>query len=333
MSDSGLPTFLFDPETNRAIQEALPSIVIDALAVLTRLGDGATLVALAIVFYWFGAGLTWRQRGMLMAIAVATLALNAGIKGILEVPRPLVVADPPLPFAPEVYEGFSTPSAHAMGAAAVFGGLAALMETGRRWQRYLVAGLLIAVVAFSRVALGLHYVGDVLLGIVMGLGLVWFGLWLMTEDPRSVMPMFLFGLIVALLANLAGSEEFVTMSIGAATGGLVGWSLVYGRHPRPYGASILVLGLILIPAFLLFRVFEALVTLDIFLEFAGMEVPVMPGLRAAGYGIMLGLALVIPSLAEQLNDWDIVIHLQQALPFEGRVVEPDAVDVSPTEEL
>ena len=49
-----LPTFLWDAETNQVIYDALPQIFVDFLALFTRLGDGATVVTLAIVFYWFG---------------------------------------------------------------------------------------------------------------------------------------------------------------------------------------------------------------------------------------------------------------------------------------
>lgn len=323
-----LPTWLWDYETNRTIHEALPDIVIDFFALITRLGDGAVVVALAMIFFWFGAKADWKRRGMLMAIAVATLSLNAGLKGILDVARPLFAAQAagdPLAFAPEAYDGLSTPSAHSMGAAAIYGGLAVLMDVGKKWQRYLVAGFLIVTIPVSRVVLGLHYVGDVISGVVLGLLLVYAALWLESKEDRSVLPLFALALVVALVSNPLGSEEFVTMSIGASAGGLVAWALVENREPDPLGASILVLGLILIPVLLVFRLFEALVTLNIFVEVAGFELPVMAGLRATGYAILFGVAIAVPVLAERLNDWPIVQRTQMALPFRGRTVDTDKI--------
>lgn len=321
--DRDLPTFLWDPEVNRSINEALPDLILDFFAIITRMGDGATLVALAIIFYWFGHRWDWRKRGLLLAIAVATLSLNAGIKGILAIPRPLYVAEPAFAFAPEAYDGYSTPSAHAMGAAAIYGGLAVLMDIGKKWQRYLVAAFLITSVAMSRVVIGVHYLGDVVTGVAAGLLLIWFGLWLMDEQPRSIMPMFTLALVAALVANVLGSEEFVTMSIGASIGGLVGWAYVHDKDARPLGASMLMLGAIIVTALLAFRVVEALITVEILIEVGPWELPIMPGIRSAGYGMLFALALAVPVLAEQMDDWDSVQRLQEVLPFDGRVFEPE----------
>ncbi len=323
-----LPTPLWDYETNRAIHDTLPELFVDFLGVITRFGDGATVVIFAMLFFWFGHVSDWQRRGMLMAIAVATLSLSAGFKGILDVARPLFAAQAagdPLPFAPETYPGLSTPSAHAMGSAAIYGGLAALMDVGKKWQRWLVATFIFTMVALSRVVIGVHYVGDVILGMGIGLGIVAFALWLENQDDRTVLPVYVLALAVALISNTLGSEEFVTMSIGSAIGGLVVWSWIREAEPDPYGSSILVLGVLLIPAFIAFRVFEALITIDILIEVAGMELPIMPSIRATGYAILFGLALAVPVLAEQLNDWPIVKRLQDTLPFTGRTVDPEKV--------
>lgn len=321
-----LPTFLWDPETNRTIHEMLPELVVDGLALFTRLGDGAVIVTLAIVFYWFGSWRDWRKRGMLMAIAVATLALSAGLKGILDVARPLYVADPPLAFAPAEYPGLSTPSAHSMGAAAIYGGLAVVMDVGKRWQRYLVAGIIIPLVAFSRVVIGVHFFGDVILGVALGLFLVWFALWLATEEPRSVLPMFLFAFLVAAISNPLGSEEFVTMSIGASLGGLVSWAYIHDTRPQPLGGAIVLFGIILLPILLGFRIVESFVVLDILLEVGGYEAPVMAWIRILGYGALFGLAMSVPVMAERFNDHRYAQYLQEVLPFTGRTIDPDRVD-------
>lgn len=324
-----LPTFLWDFETNRTIHEALPDVVIRYFELVTSLGDGATVVALAIIFYWFGAEDDWQKRGMIMAIAVTTLALSAGMKGVLDVQRPLFAAEEagvPLAFAPETYDGLSTPSAHAMGAAAIYAGLAVVMDIGNRWQRYLVAGVIITSVAFSRVVIGLHYLGDVVLGVALGLLLVWVALWFADEEPRSILPMFVLGFAIALVSQPLGSEEFVTMSIGAALGGIIAWWAIHDTEPDPMGGSIILFGILVIPALVGFRIFEALVTIDILVEVGGWELPIMAAIRTVGYAAIFAVALLVPVIAEQFNDHPHALWLQDVLPFDGRTVDVEEIE-------
>lgn len=320
-TETQLPTRLWDYELNREIHNALPDIVIDFLAIVTHLGDGAVLVGMTMLFYWFGGEIDWRKRGKLLAVALAALALSAGLKGILEITRPLYVAQPPLEFAPESYEGLSTPSAHAMGSAAIYGSLAVIMDAGKRWHRYLVTAVIVALVSLSRVTLGVHYVGDVILGAGIGLFLVWFGVWIVDETPRSVLPLFFFSFLVSVFAYVAGSREFVTLTIGASFGGLVVWWLIHETDPEPLGASELLLGLVLLPIFLVFSLLNRIVVVEFSMEFAGMEVPFVEGLELAGFSVLFGLALALPLLAERIDSSSYVQRLQYLLPFRGRVFD------------
>ena len=325
-----LGSFLFDPATNEAIRDALPEFVIVFLEIITRLGDGATLVAVAMLLYWFGAEQDRHKRAMVLAVAVATLALVAGLKGILEVRRPLfaaAAAGEPLAFAPEFYEGYSTPSAHSMGAAAVYGALAVVMDTGKRWQRYLVAGVLIVTVPLSRVVIGVHYLGDVISGALLGLLLVAIALRVTRE---SITPMFGLSFGIAVAAFLLGSSEFVAMSIGASLGGLLVWPYIEDIDADPMGASILMLGIIVVPLFLLVRLVDALVSIGISIEIAGLgAVPLASIGSTIGYAILFGTALAVPVLASKLDDTEAVHRLQTVLPFSGRTVEPDALGEEP----
>ena len=313
-----LGTFLWDPATNELIHDALPGVAVDFFAVVTRLGDGATLVAIAMVLYWFGNPADRAQRAMLLAIAVSTLALVAGLKGMLMIERPLYVAE--LPFAPAEYTGWSTPSAHSMGAAAVYGALAVVLDVGKKWQRYAVAAFLIVTVPMSRVVIGVHYLGDIIAGAALGLALVAVALRITT---KSVAPMFGLSLAIALVAFGLGSEEFTAMSIGASLGGLVVWSLIEDIEADPHGASLLVLGALVVPAFLVYRVVQAvvLVDVDIQIELAGLGTVPLSGLVSTGvYAVLFGLAVAVPVIAARLNDWRLVTRLQEILPFDGRTV-------------
>lgn len=331
-----LPSFLWDYETNRTIHEALPDFVVTYFELVTRLGDGATVVALAIIFFWFGRRRDWEYRGMVMAIAVATLAVSAGLKGILDVQRPLfaaIEAGQPLEFAPEEYDGLSTPSAHAMGSAAIYGALAVVMDVGKRWQRYVLAGFVIVSVAFSRVVIGVHYLGDVVLGVLLGLFLVWLALWVAERSERSVLPVFVLALFVAVVANPLGSEEFVTMSIGSAFGGIFAWWYIHDRNPSPTGGALLLFAVLLLPALVAFRVFEALLSVEVAVEFAGWDVPEMATIRIVGYATLFGLALAVPVLAERFNEHPHAVWLQGVLPFDGRTLDVEEIEQGIEERL
>lgn len=328
-----LPSPLFDPEVNRAIQDALPEAVIDAFGLVTHLGDGAMLVALAVLLYWFGDEEVRHKRAMILAVAVATLALVAGLKGIFEVLRPLEVADPALPYAPESYPGWSTPSAHAMGAAAIYGSLAVVMNAGERWQRYLVASVVIVLVALSRVVLGLHYLGDVISGVLLGLLLVYLGVHLSKE---SITPVFFLSLAIAIGGFILGSGEFTTMAIGASLGGLLVWWNVEDMPANPHAGSILLLGVLVFPTLAFLRLLQWLVTIEGAITITGIgAVGFVTLIEAAGYAVAFGGAIAVPFLADQLNDTPAARRLQSILPFTGRAVDPSSVgrEVGPDDQM
>ncbi|RQG95784.1 phosphatase PAP2 family protein [Natrarchaeobius chitinivorans] len=323
-----LPTVLFDPELNRTINEALPEFVVDAFGILTILGDGATLVTIAALLYWFGGEANRHDRAMVLAVAVTTLALVAGLKGILEIPRPLYVADPAFEFAPSSYPGWSTPSAHAMGAAAVYGALAAVMDTGTRRQRYAVAAFLIVTIPFSRVVIGVHYLGDVIIGATLGLLLVAIALRI---TKRSITPMFALSLAIAVAAFGLGSEEFTTMAIGASLGGLVTWPLLEDREADPLGASVLVLGLLVLPLLIVVRLLELLISVEGGFVIGGTtSVSLAAIIETVGFALAFGGAIAVPFVAARFNETDAVRRLQTVLPFRGRRVEPDAAGDEPS---
>lgn len=115
----------------------------------------------------------WRAAAVVVVARVGELACETALKHLLARPRPALV--PPITTA----SGFSFPSGHSAGSAAVFGALvllavSVLTGAGRRVLLVLAGGLLVAGVAASRVLLGVHYPSDVVGGVA--LGLAWAGL-------------------------------------------------------------------------------------------------------------------------------------------------------------
>lgn len=134
---------------------------------LASLGDLPVLLpAVGLIFVW----LWWRRRRIaawhwLAAPAFALLLSNA-LGWLIDLPRP--------PAATAV-AGFGFPSQSTTMALSVFGFFAVLVARelpgrNRVWP-YVVAGLLTALVGFSRLYLGAHWLSDVLAG--MALGLAW----------------------------------------------------------------------------------------------------------------------------------------------------------------
>jgi membrane-associated phospholipid phosphatase len=141
--------------------QALRNPVFDGLATwLTQLGEAPALLMLALgvlLFYRGGRSLGfWMVAAFLVASGV-----NAALKDVLSVPRP----DTGEVWTNATHDGYSTPSAHTMIAASVW--MFAAFSWGGGRARYL---LMVApfVVAGTRVYLGAHYPGDVVLGLAFG---------------------------------------------------------------------------------------------------------------------------------------------------------------------
>ncbi|MEF8839119.1 MAG: phosphatase PAP2 family protein [Haloarculaceae archaeon] len=163
------------------LRDALAPVA-PAVALLTQLGDTWFLLGLVLTAYLFGPtlprlGLDRRDGARLVAIALGAFAVTHTAKDLVAAPRP---APAPAPaYLPAVLEagyewlvhtssgGF--PSGHAVGATAVWGGLAVLATWPDRGRRYALAGTLVVLLAASRLALGLHVAVDVVAGVAIGL--------------------------------------------------------------------------------------------------------------------------------------------------------------------
>jgi undecaprenyl-diphosphatase len=137
--------------------------------VVTWAGSGIVLVPLCVlcVLALLLAGLRVQALAVALSLAGAKV-LYAAIKALIDRPRP---AEHHL----QAVTGPSFPSGHATQAAAFWlslalaAGAAGASRPARR-SALAAAALIVAVVAFSRVYLGVHYPSDVLAGILLGGG-------------------------------------------------------------------------------------------------------------------------------------------------------------------
>ncbi|OBI41162.1 phosphatase PAP2 family protein [Mycobacterium sp. E796] len=141
-----------------------------AMRVITAMGDPVPLAALAALCC---AVVVWRYRSWLPA--ALALAGVGGIGLVIVVAKALVVRDRPhTSYALLTEDGYSFPSGHAAGTAAIASIFAWMLTrwliaswTGRVIVWALAIGLA-AVVGFSRVYLGVHYLSDVVAGWLLG---------------------------------------------------------------------------------------------------------------------------------------------------------------------
>jgi undecaprenyl-diphosphatase len=135
---------------------------------VTFLGTGTVVVAMASVAALFLALLRQRTAAwLLLWSTVGALVLNNVLKQVFHRPRPRLFT-----WGTHALTT-SFPSGHAMSAAAVYGTVALLAarltpHRGVRAAVYAVCAVLIALVASSRLYLGVHYPSDVVAGIVLG---------------------------------------------------------------------------------------------------------------------------------------------------------------------
>ena len=139
----------------------------------------------------------WRRKHTRLALFLIVTSLGGGlldtaVKVAVNRPRPSLVA--PIATA----HGKSFPSGHAMSSVVVYGALLLVFfpMLNRAWRRRCVLGAIVIVLAigFSRLALGVHYISDVVGGYV--LGSAWlaastaaFSIWRVERGRAPVEPM------------------------------------------------------------------------------------------------------------------------------------------------
>ena len=189
------PLVRFDTAAARHLHEWVRDspVAVWALKAVTLLGKPIWLfvvTAPAVLYCWHR-----KHFRLALFLVVTTLGgglLDTAVKVAVDRPRPSLVA----PIATAY--GKSFPSGHAMSSVVVYGSLLLVFfpVLSRPWRRRCVAGVvvLVLVIGFSRLALGVHYISDVLGGYV--LGLAWlaastaaFSIWRVERGRRPVEPM------------------------------------------------------------------------------------------------------------------------------------------------
>src|SRR4051812_18234210 len=207
--------------------------VVSTLTTVTRLGGRPVLLWLTtIVVVVLLIRRQVRPAVYLVVAGTGALLLDPSLKTLVGRVRPVV--DVPVAVAP----GDSFPSGHTLGSTVVYGALLLvfLPAVTRRWRPAFAAaaGLLVVVIGLTRIALGVHFLSDVLAGWL--LGVAWlgvtayaFGIWRreIGRPDRALIE----GLEPEARADLraAPAEEHVLVHPWRAAAEIVtGWVLIFG---------------------------------------------------------------------------------------------------------
>jgi membrane-associated phospholipid phosphatase len=142
-------------------------VFISAMKAISAVGSSTGwLIVLAPVFAWLLYRRLPRLAAFLAVTALGSSLLNTLIKATVNRARPHL----PVPVA--IAHGTSFPSGHAQAATVGCGILVLIFlpVIRRSWRLWLYAAatLVIALIGFSRVALGVHYLSDVLAAVIIG---------------------------------------------------------------------------------------------------------------------------------------------------------------------
>lgn len=206
-----------------ALGELLPRSIRELFTLVTQLGDAWFLFAAVALFYWFGN----RRRGAFALSAIlGALALTVALKGLFALPRP------PTSLHVGHASGYGFPSGHAIGATVAWSLFALIIERGTRHRRAVVAAAAVVLVSASRVVIGVHYVVDVAVGIVVGLVYLAVLLRVTRWSPTR-------GFAVAAVLGLAAlATAGLAQDSVATVGGVLGAGATWVALDGPPGESI-----------------------------------------------------------------------------------------------
>lgn len=218
------------------LQEAIPDWVAVVIGLLTQLGDPWFLILILVVLYWTRPALQ-EDALIVMGMYVAGLGLYRYLKFVFELPRPEEpLLDPelvpwlirPLYEATAFASSYGFPSGHATSSTIVYFGLATVLTVGTPRARYAVASVLVGLIGFTRIALGVHFLVDIVVGVALGGAVVLLTFYLFRLISRDRVTVVLFFAIVTSGLYLFESEAHpeAVHAFGVALGLFGGWQLV-----------------------------------------------------------------------------------------------------------
>jgi membrane-associated phospholipid phosphatase len=206
-----------ETDINFALQQIGPAFaaVMHALSFLGT--EDLWLLLVPFIFWCVDSGFGAR----LLFLVVISDFVNGLLKWLFHLPRPYWIDARVQPLESEISYGL--PSGHTQSATVGWGYLAVRIN---RWWMWLISALVIVGVATARVALGMHFVGDVIGGVIAGLIVLTAFMLIEPRVTRWIAPKPIgFQIATAFLASLA--MIVIVLIARSAIGGIVdpiGWA-------------------------------------------------------------------------------------------------------------
>ena len=193
--------WFFDQSINEFLQNLFPDWLEKIFLGITYFGEAIIYILLLAIAFW-----VFNKRDAIIAIYVflTTTFLNFFLKVLIQKPRPSAS------IRLQEVEGFSTPSGHAQNSTVIYGWI--MLYFKKIWL-YILVPILVVLISLSRVVLGVHYIGDVILGILIGatlLAMLYFGIppllkW-MEKWPMwvKILAGEVYGIIVFIMTFIPG---------------------------------------------------------------------------------------------------------------------------------
>lgn len=135
------------------------------LSAVTELGSHTVVVAVLALVFW---SVHARTGARLFVLVLASSVVNSLLKAVLYGSRPYWHSGLVAGHAHEAT--FGMPSGHAQGSTVLYGYLG--ISSGRRAWFWGAVGL-VALICFSRIYLGVHFFSDVVVGVLLGVAILW----------------------------------------------------------------------------------------------------------------------------------------------------------------
>jgi undecaprenyl-diphosphatase len=185
------------------------ALLADFLLKMTYFGELNTVLVLMAVIYWCVS----KDVGTYLLMGWSgNRILNGGLKVTVCAYRPWIRDARILPYGDSINTatGYSFPSGHTMNAATVYGGGAVRKDLPGILRTAL--GAMVALVAFSRIYLGVHTPQDILVGAVCGTLVMWLTLklmqWVKAHPEKDLLILFIGIALAICVAVYAGVKPY-----------------------------------------------------------------------------------------------------------------------------
>ena len=181
----------------------------DFLLKMTYFGELNTVLVIMAVIYWCVS----KDVGTYLLMGWSgNRILNGALKVTVCAYRPWIRDARILPYGDSINTatGYSFPSGHTMNASTVFGGGAVRKDLPGILR--IVLGTMVALVAFSRIYLGVHTPQDILVGAVCGTLVMWLTLklmqWVKAHPEKDLLILFIGIALAICVAVYAGVKPY-----------------------------------------------------------------------------------------------------------------------------